>query len=636
MPDPADGELRAGPVSQSTLGGLRADVCDPQFMISHGSDEDCASFGKWVGQPLFPQSAPTGLQGYCTYRYADGTPPPAQVSALKAAVEDVSPDCQVVMPQGNAITDIAADDLLEVFRWRIGWVDSAAMGAAFSSLNLRAPVTTAVIDTYPNIDPSTPPQSDHGPVVASVAESIACPGGLPWLCPVSAETFLGLPRIADGTKDTVRGGYLGRQSDLAVGIYNALAAQGPGRLVLNLSVGWDPTLFGGADPTTAPPPVTAVYDALRVARCEGALIIAAAGNTDHLICAEHPLAPGQWQDQLAPTGAECGALGLTSPMLDPGAPLVYAVGGLNQRQSVMPGTRRLGMPRLAAAATHVVAQQRAGMQGDAVKTGTSLSSAVASGAASLLWSFRPGLSPSAVMDLLYDNGFDVGEQSTFDPGGEDIRGVDVCAALTAACTGAPAGTACSGDVSLLACDPPFPVTIPDFVDSIAQAVEGDLHVQEFEPGHTVCEAVCGGLAPWVFDAPGLPRDCEEVELDPLRKFTEPQPPKNGCSDCVLTVGTTTDEATALLSLSDDFDPADLTSVDVRVTDVSGRETSFAITERELDGNGTEIVIPTRLGNEVVKGFSIPISLEGLEVVSAEVLMRFSSGEGTQDPMLVFP
>ncbi len=642
---PADAEHRDasdGPVPEAELAALREDVCDPRFMVSYSPDTDCHDVvGPWRGESLFPATAPVGLAGYCTYTWdpddpnAPAKPSPGHISNLKEVAGEVAPDCMVVLPQGNAITDLVADDLLELFRWRIGWIEPDQMAAAFANPTLRSPVTTAIIDTYPNHQPDDPnwPLSDHGPVVASVVESIACPSG--GSCAVSVSPFLGLPRDADGEKHPFLGGYVGRQSDVAVATYDALVAHDGDRLVIHLSVGWDPTLFGGADPTNAPPPVSAVYDALRIARCRGALIVAAAGNTDRLICDEYPLAPGQWQMEPAPEVSECQGLGLANgqikPETVPGAPLVYAIGGLDQRHSVMPGSRSLGMPRLAASATHTAAQARAGLPGDVVKTGTSLSSAVASGAASLLWSFRPGLSPGELMEILYDEGFDVGEQSTFAPGDEDVRGVDVCAALMAACTGALPNTACSGDLSQLDCDPAFPVSIPEFLQTIADAA-GDPIAQSYEPGFTECPATCGGLPPVVIDAPGLVRGCGEAVPDPMRRFTEPQPPKNGCSDCVLTIEPDTEDATAQLTLSDDFEQGELSTVDIVITDTNGRKITLAVSEADVAAGDGEV----ELENTSVKGYILPLSLKGIVPKGADVIMHFKSGDVTQDPMIVLP
>lgn len=634
-----DEERTGALVPLTELAQMRGEVCDPRFMVSYAADGgSCDTMGPWQGESLFPGAADaglTGLTGYCRYTWTpthpSHPPNPAQhhITSLAGNVGEVSPDCMAVMPQGNAITTLVADELLDLFRWRIGWIDPVDMDAAFQGAGARSPVTTAVIDTYPADHTPQHPLSDHGPVVASVVESIACgDGGVS--CSVSVSPFLGLPRDANGDPKPIRGGYVGRQSDVAGAVYDAMEAQGSERLVINLSIGWDPVLFGGVDPTTAPPAVRAVHDALRIARCRGALIIAAAGNTDRLRCDERPLAPGQWQMEVTPTEPECTALGVGYVAEASDAPLVYAIGGLDQKHSIMPGTRNLGMPRLAASATHTVAQERTGLPGDVVKTGTSLSSAVASGAASLLWSFRPDLLPGEVMDLLYDKGFDVGETSTFDPGGEAIHGVDVCAALTEACTAPPiSALACNGNLALLDCDPPFPVSIPDFIDTIADAA-GTPNIQEYEVDFEECNAGCGGPEPRVYESPGIARDCEAIAIDPLTRFTEPQPPKNGCSDCVLTVEPTTQDATAQLTLSDDFQPTDVAAVDVRITDAAtGRQVSFPMTEKEL-----AMFVEATLENDQVEGYAIPLSARGYEVESADVVMRFDTGEVTVDPMIV--
>jgi hypothetical protein len=182
---------------------------------------------------------------------------------------------------------------------------------------------------------------------------------------------------------------------------------------------------------------------MRYASCHGALMIAAAGNTKDELCPDQypgPLAPAAFEQLAAPSAVECAQLGHVPmwttqyPIFATGgsyAPLVHAVGGLDEFDEALINARQDAMPRLAALGTNGIVDPGA----DAL-SGTSVSAAVASATAALLWSYRPELRPDQIMQLIHTSGWPIGQASDFAlSGNPSVRRVSVCAALDDACSG---------------------------------------------------------------------------------------------------------------------------------------------------------------------------------------------------------
>lgn len=587
----------------------------------------------WEGEQLFASTAgPSVLDQYCSYTFvlSNGATDNHVADLLTLLPgSETGADCQAVTPQGQAITDAIGDELDQFFGYLAGRVDGTGLAEAYPDA-IRGAVQTAVIDTYPNDQPDTP-ESSHGPVVMSIIEAIACPEGTQG-CDIGVGAFLGLPRSENGFNYNDNGGVVGRQSDLARGVFEALEAHrasGSGRMVMNLSVGWESEHFGGSSPSDMPPPVRAVYDALRVARCEGILIIASAGNSTGLTCNEEALAPGRWEDIPAPTAAECTAIGASSfvPETATYRPLVHAVGGLFGVDSEMVSSRELGMPRLAAAASHAVARDRQGLTGDEMRTGTSLSSAVASAAASLVWSYRPEMSPARVMEVLYESGGLTSATADFGGGTSiPVRRVDACSAVEFVCAlpTSDCGTTPGGHE--LQCDADPPVTLSGIVSTVENLPPAILKVREAVFGTVEkCDSRrCGD--PIVFHPHDTEtRECDDVERDPWSWLTSPQPTTSGCSDCILT--TTTIDPTVLLTVDEKFASDTLVAIDVVVVDKGG--TKFVYSLKDVDTG----MVPA-LDESKVATYQVPFDLNGVEAVEATVLMTFASGTETEDPMLL--
>lgn len=602
---------------------LVAQVCAPDHYVTIlSSGTQCTDIGKWKGTRLFPtsmfyataeeDSLPTEMARYCTYEWTGGEAVPWQAFEGNPLFEAATRDCRAITPQGDPIADALAPALRDNFRWLAGRVDATDVDSASSEAD-RAPTTVAVVDTFPHHEPAKP-LSDHGPVMQQVIADIACPDATN--CAVDIPAYLGLPRTKDGM-NTMLGGYIGLQSDLARAIYVATeqyreaADSGEAyNLIINLSVGWETGLFGDAGTGAA---VDSVYVALERARCVGGLPIAAAGNSSGLSCSEEPLAPASWEQELRPTLQRCADLGLTDSAVQDSSggysPLVFAAGGLATPTESMPGTRNAGKPRLFAPASHVVA-------GDPMtpsKTGTSLASAVTSGAAALVWSYHPDLRANDVMQLLYDYGAGTGSTSDFglpSAGPMQIRRLDVCESLAAAC--ADPGSSCA-KVPTLSCNAPVPYTADDLF-AIVDGLSPNRDVPNFKGGAGMCNNACGLDAPLLLQS-GLTRTCAEVERDPSLFLTNPQPPEPGCTDCVLA------DDFAALTVSDTRENEELIGVTVDVLDeVTGRHFLY-------------VVDPTMLENSLVT--EIELKLGSVVPRTAHIELAFVDSEkDTRDAMIL--
>src|SRR5690606_16012305 len=220
-------------------------------------------------------------------------------------------------------------------------------------------VTVLVIDSQSNAL-GIPPTIDHGRHMGNIIADIACPDDDP-SCLVEVGYVVGLPRVAGGVTKYVQGGIVGTHADLAAAIYQRLrqwelanaTRPAPTKLVMNLSVGWEPDVFGGNE-DDPPDAIATVRDALELAACKGVLIIGSAGNQGDYCDASGPLLPGGWESRAAPDDARCAELGVTiEAPLGSYRPLVHAVGGLGIDLGPMPTARVDGNPRLLAASSHV-------------------------------------------------------------------------------------------------------------------------------------------------------------------------------------------------------------------------------------------------------------------------------------------
>lgn len=314
-------------------------------------------------------------------------------------------------------------------------------------INGRPGVRLAFLDTHPT-DERVPRQwwnSGHGYTLAQIARNLVCAPGESGRCAAQITTQLALPILRFDPKnpkgyktDTARGGYLGLQSHLADAIRREvddwqedLQRDGfPRHLVLNLSLAWDGTHFGGLSEqqiSDLKAGNQAVYLALEYAASFDALVLAAAGNRKREPCLNRgPLLPAAWENAVLKEES-CARRK---------APLVYAVGGVGANGDPLETTRSGGMPRRAACGENAVVPTSNPEFPSPIYTGSSVSTAVVSSIAAVVWHFHPELSPRELMDLLDRSGRDLPHTADFsfcksEP--RPVSALSLCATLKHIC-----------------------------------------------------------------------------------------------------------------------------------------------------------------------------------------------------------
>ncbi|MEM9453765.1 MAG: S8/S53 family peptidase [Myxococcota bacterium] len=526
-------EPRSNQADQDTHDILQAATCTPDHRIAFVpglGGGPCPAATYWIPSTLFLGSM-AALGNYCLYDYDHlGAPPfsPAlSPLSIDAITTDHAADCNVVLTQDDGSSPgsapLAYEPMLrDALHDALNRLDADELDLLHSESG-RSAVQIAIVDTIPTEIPD-PPYSRHGEDMASFAEDIACPAGDGATCAVDVRYALGLPLRDDGEIDFVNGGVRGAHRHLAQAIYDAVkAAPANTKRIINLSVGWDTSIYGGpghGEPTN----IRAVRAALEHAYCHGAIIIAAAGNSTPS-CTTGPLSPGAFEQWPAPDAARCAELGAPSLMAPASyRPLVYAVGGVDFGDTTPPSMDRGGMPRLAATAKHAVPGTLR-----LPVTGTSVSAAVTSGTAALLWSFFPGMSSTQIMQTIYDGATTLESSADFTGPGDDmsttVRRLNICSAF------ALAQTKHTGALTTpLTCPTPSPETLLDF--SFGYETADDPTSMTFASTvETPCEVSCieGFEQPADgFMGPTCP-DPEPI----VDRYFRPQPSKPPCPRCVI-------------------------------------------------------------------------------------------------------
>ena len=275
-------------------------------------------------------------------------------------------------------------------------------------------------------------------------------------------------------KDSDKGGHIGTISTLAQAVQGEVAEwnfvkQQTGndrqRLVINMSLAWMPE-YGGMMPEGFndmseidreqarmdwPADVQAAYVAIRNARCQGALLVAAAGNASGGQNDSGLLLPAAWVEVNAPSQAECdlhqaGSLEAGMDLLtarnhyNSGKfPLVVAASGLTREGADITNQRAGSRVEYATYADHASLQDFrepyasyfAGADNPIhIKphTGTSVSSALLSTIAAATWSYDPELDVNLLMNAIYRTG-----EIVFDSAGNKVR-AEFCYGKGSACT----------------------------------------------------------------------------------------------------------------------------------------------------------------------------------------------------------
>jgi hypothetical protein len=408
--------------------------------------------GGWIVSKLFAigqDPLPPGLAGYCLYE-RNGAMGPPQVVGLEA----LNPDSMSVTYSG-ALEDLVWAAYREQFLEQAGIAGAAAVPPGGPSAVRLAVVDSQVTSGTPYSDP--PSTSPHGFALVNMARDLACRDAPDCGIHVTSNLALAFTCTDDPltcTQDTANGGWVSPISWVATTIREAVLdwqSGGEQRLVINLSLGWDPR-FNAISSTNGTQRVAAdaVEAAIEDAVCRGALVVSAAGN---IIGGPEvplgPLAPAKLEvDAPLPTAAECMAA-LLPGEFDPAdlgtgaayAPLLYTVGAVRSDNGYV-RPRVDGVPRLVAYADHGVAETAGAPT--ATLTGTSVAALVTSAAAAAAWYYSPASTPQDIMDVVYASGVDLSPRTAeycLGSGGgcpsHSVRRVSLCAAVTAACVGQP-------------------------------------------------------------------------------------------------------------------------------------------------------------------------------------------------------
>lgn len=392
--DPPE-EVEAASAGLSAVEGRRWIVFQPAG--------GCNNLVDWSASPLFssPGTLPPQLVDYCLYTWTGPTPAPMtpDILAWETAIGtlDFAEDSALVVP---LVVPQEYSDSLDAFmhtsiKQRVGEVTASPLVAPS--------VHVAVLDTTPDELPWTQRtgQNRHGDTMAALITEIAGPEGAG---AAKVSTFLAMPRRFDPGTQTVGafptlGGDFGHLSDLARALWAAVldhqTHHAGEKLVVNLSLGWEPLGPGstcGASPAPAARAVRAVLD--HAACAHDALVIAAAGN--HMGGPEPaigPMCPAAWTD----TPTSC----------DTAKPLVVAAYGLDYQDHPIALARPSSAVPLAAPAIGGQAHA-AGTSSPEPLTGTSVAAAVMSASAAIVWAAHPGDSARQVTSLLHTNGVPLG------------------------------------------------------------------------------------------------------------------------------------------------------------------------------------------------------------------------------------
>jgi len=451
---------------------LSAPACSTTRFI--GPVGDCINIaapnGTFMGSKLFGATVP-GLNTMCQYVWSStfaSTPTAADLAVLPPSLDA---DCHVVSAEASPVGSSPAvlGPLHDAFVKAAG---AASLPKTYSGAMPPA-VRVAVVDSSPTkIDNGRAINGkyEHGFDVGRVVRELTCPSDDPTRPPCIGQiaSNLALPLTAPEKPDYANGGYFGSQGDLAKAIVQAVdgwrarrarSLTEPARLVINLSLGWDRDRGYELSRRHSGYSWAAlsVYNALRHASCRGALVIAAAGNrSGGSTESSGAMFPAAWEGVRAPTAEECKsfegevtgdkALNVFPPT-GTYAPLLYAVGGVDAADRPLSLSRPTGTPRLVAHGAEVVTQSASSGYSNNF-SGTSMSAAVVTAAATAAWAYAPSLAPATLMSFVRKGAVDLSQnvplnekvktKADFCLAGQDcgtVTRVTVASAVAAVCGG---------------------------------------------------------------------------------------------------------------------------------------------------------------------------------------------------------
>ncbi len=439
-------------------------------------------------KPVFPDlgdKLPPSMKNLCSFEWAGNTAPtPADRERLTATGVTV-PDVPLVVALANRSAEWPrqARERRQATLVMSGLIQEAVPPTRVSLPPLKAgalPVMIGIPDSSPTStsDDIIAGQNPHGYNVAWAAKFLSCTDENATQCLSAVRTELALAYTSppDGvmTQPDPKGGTYGTRSALAAAI-RALAnryvqeknAGKVSNLVINISVGWEPLAdcvpakdVKGQKDTADGCPVGMTYgfnpanksvlDALDYASCNGALIIAAAGNDPGLSWTPTgPMLPAAWEGLAAPGSAYCACAfspqGGSCEGVDRAsgseAPLLHAVGGVTAADVPILVSRPNSTPRLVAPASLILGfpgREVVAADPHYALTGTSMAAAITSAAAASAWAQAPNLRAEDIARNVWATGAPLGQTADFclarpvgESGGacDEVHRVAVCAAV---------------------------------------------------------------------------------------------------------------------------------------------------------------------------------------------------------------
>ncbi len=604
-----------------------------------------AGGGTWQVEQLFGANAPPALRGYCAYTWTASPANPnsegpadnslllgfdKRINVAGAApggglpFQSITKDCHVAGAAGTAVTQATGPVLESAYYRMVSQVAPLPNGAGLAS---PAAIRVAVADSSPHgyVDGVAGVGTfKHGLNVGRIIRKIGCPGdGGGVNCIAQVSDHLALPQITPAHASPANGGFFGYQSEVAAAIFTAVsdwqgfnttaAAAGTplqDRLVVNLSLGWDPMYGGdfGNNADALPPHIRAVYAALQHANCRGAIAVAAAGNDPGGPTPRTgAMYPAAWEAKAAPTLVQCQTIeGL--PFADtvdhpifppvgvtPYRPVIYAAAGVGQNDYPLSNGRAGSRGRLVATADSAATRYQLA-DGTWVytesMTGSSAAAAAVSGAAAAVWGYRPAMRPYEVMRALYDGGVNLDP----DPTGAARRAevcisgtvcnatplhrLSVCGALTRVCS--PATERCFDAAHAPVCatptaygplGPDLTSLAPTFAAAAPQTYNG-ANLNSLLPGLTVCGHAAGNVfARATFRTLAYPADTcplRQYPTEGLMPWAGPQPTSPVCPECNLKVPKAVgSKGTLYVFISSDYATSTVTNGIVETLSASG-------------------------------------------------------------------
>ncbi|HHO52352.1 MAG TPA: hypothetical protein ENK18_16145 [Deltaproteobacteria bacterium] len=383
------------------LGGCPEGLPDAPARIETDGD---TSYTGALEADLWPQM-PERLARYCSYRHVDETvAPPDEVQGLAGSQRAR----MVAGPSASGLEPELVVRYEAEARQQIGLCDPT----------LDQPVRLTLLDTGATCPPGIrcSDAGAHGEPLADIIATTMC-GGDPG-CSVEIHQRVAMPLRAGPSWHIGDGGHFGSLDWLAQAIVRevrAWQAEGSGEpLILNLSLAWHPD-YGGSGAAQElvdrdgglvdRADVLAVYDALRYARCSGALTIAAVGNRSG-IDDRGAMYPAAWAKHVI-SKDDCSADFGLAPELQPfgdETPLLYAAGGIDARNNPLGIGRLEATPNLVAYAQHVPGFSSGRSGGPLPLTGSSVAAALVSAAAAQVWSLHPTETADQVMQRVWTGG----------------------------------------------------------------------------------------------------------------------------------------------------------------------------------------------------------------------------------------